>query len=161
RTRLGHRRRAAHARPARPSSNSRRRQHAYLWKKLEPTADDRTRRISSNVASAGTSPRARCLAPGGDRRRTTIGDRSMPHLHHGGSGLSPVSLIFPILAALVYLRGWLHLRTASLNVIEAWRAGSFVLGLFSIWVALASPIAVWDQTSLTGHMIQHLLLMTF
>src|SRR5262252_9026670 len=85
----------------------------------------------------------------------------MPHLHHGVSGSSPVSLIFPILAALVYLRGWLHLRTTSLNVIEAWRAGSFVLGLFLIWVALASPIAVWDQASLTGHMIQHLLLMTF
>jgi cytochrome c oxidase assembly factor CtaG len=85
----------------------------------------------------------------------------MPHLHHGVSGSSPVSLIFLILAALVYLRGWLHLRTTSLNIIEAWRAGSFVLGLFSIWVALASPIAVWDQALLTGHMIQHLLLMTF
>jgi len=85
----------------------------------------------------------------------------MPHLQHGVSGSSPVSLIFPILTALVYLRGWLHLRTTSLNVIEAWRAGSFVFGLFSIWVALASPLAVWDQASLTGHMIQHLLLMTF
>src|SRR5215467_10460956 len=85
----------------------------------------------------------------------------MQHLHHAVSGSSPVSLIFPILAALVYLRGWLHLRTTSLNAIETWRAGSFVLGLFSIWVALASPIALWDQASLTGHMIQHLLLMTF
>jgi len=62
---------------------------------------------------------------------------------------------------LVYLRGWLHLRSTSSNIIEAWRAGTFVLGLISIWVALASPIAVWDQASLTGHMIQHLLLMTF
>jgi putative membrane protein len=85
----------------------------------------------------------------------------MPHLHHGVSGSSPVSLVLTIFAALVYLRGWLHLRSTSLNVIEAWRAGSFVLGLFSVWVALASPIAVWDQSSLTGHMIQHLLLMTF
>jgi cytochrome c oxidase assembly factor CtaG len=85
----------------------------------------------------------------------------MPHLHHGVSGASPVLLILPILAALVYLRGWLFLRTTSLSVIEAWRAGSFVLGLFLIWVALASPIAVLDQASLTGHMIQHLLLMTF
>src|SRR5215831_14554150 len=85
----------------------------------------------------------------------------MPHLHHGVSGPSPVSLILPIFAALVYLRGWLHLRSTPLNVIEAWRAGSFVLGLISIWVALASPIAVWDEALLTGHMIQHLLLMTF
>jgi putative membrane protein len=85
----------------------------------------------------------------------------MPHLHHGALGSSPVSLILTIFAALVYLRGWLQLRSTSLNVIEAWRAGSFVLGLFSIWVALASPIAVWDEALLTGHMIQHLLLMTF
>jgi putative membrane protein len=85
----------------------------------------------------------------------------MPHLHHGVSGSSPVSLILTIFAALVYFRGWLHLRSTSSNIIEAWRAGSFVLGLISIWVALASPIAVWDQASLTGHMIQHLLLMTF
>src|SRR5262245_23062016 len=85
----------------------------------------------------------------------------MPHLHHGVSGSAPVSLVLLIFAALVYLRGWLHPRSTSLNVIEAWRAGSFVLGLISIWVALASPIAVWDQASLTGHMIQHLLLMTF
>ncbi len=85
----------------------------------------------------------------------------MPHPHHGLSGSSPVSLVLPIFAALVYLRGWLHVRSTSLNVIEAWRAGSFVLGLLSIWVALASPIAVWDQALLTGHMIQHLLLTTF
>ena len=86
----------------------------------------------------------------------------MPHLYHGALGSSPVSLILTIVfTALVYLRGWLHLRSTSSNVIEAWRAGSFVLGLFSIWVALASPIATWDEALLTGHMIQHLLLMTF
>jgi putative membrane protein len=85
----------------------------------------------------------------------------MPHLHHGVSGSSSVSLVLTIFAALVYLRRWLHLRSATINVIEAWRAGSFLLGLFSIWVALASPIAMWDRASLTGHMIQHLLLMTF
>jgi len=85
----------------------------------------------------------------------------MPHLHHGVLGSSPVSLILTSFAALVYLRGWFHFRSTSLNIIEAWRAGSFVLGLFSIWVALASPIATWDKALLTGHMIQHLLLMTF
>ena len=85
----------------------------------------------------------------------------MPHLHHGALGSFPVSLFLVIFTALAYLRGWLHLRSTSLKVIEAWRAGSFVLGLFSIWAALASPIAVWDEALLTGHMIQHLLLMTF
>jgi len=85
----------------------------------------------------------------------------MPHLHHAALGSSPVSLILTIFAVLVYLRGWLHVRSTSSKVIDTWRAGSFVLGLISIWVALASPIAVWDHVSLTGHMIQHLLLMTF
>src|SRR5215813_5127233 len=85
----------------------------------------------------------------------------MQHLHHGALGSSPVWLILTIVAVLVYLRGWLHVRSTSLNVIDTWRAGSFVLGLISIWSALASSIAVWDQASLTGHMIQHLLLMTF
>ncbi len=85
----------------------------------------------------------------------------MPHLHHGVWASSPVLLILTIFAALVYLRGWLQLRSTSFKAVEAWRAGSFVLGLFSIWVALASPIAIWDQALLTGHMIEHLLLMTF
>src|SRR5215475_3699977 len=65
-----------------------------------------------------------------------------------------------VLAAAVYLRGWLHLRTASATPIPVWRAVSFLLGLLAIWVAMASPVAVSDQRMLTAHMIQHLLLMT-
>jgi cytochrome c oxidase assembly factor CtaG len=41
-----------------------------------------------------------------------------------------------------------------------WRAVSFILGLFSIWVAIASPLAALDEQLLTIHMLQHLLLMT-
>src|SRR5262245_14569505 len=85
----------------------------------------------------------------------------MPHLHHGALGLSPVSLIVTIFVALVYLRGWLHLRSTSLSVVPAWRAGSFLLGLFLIGVAVGSPIVGLHKALLTGHMIQHLLLMTF
>lgn len=72
--------------------------------------------------------------------------------------------VWPTLAALlaagVYLRGWLHLRTASANVIPAWRALSFYLGLFLIWAAVFSPLAAFDEELLTVHMVQHLLLMT-
>jgi putative membrane protein len=64
------------------------------------------------------------------------------------------------LAAFFYLRGWLQLRSASVNVILAWRAGSFLLGLLLIWIALGSPLAAFDEELLTVHMIQHLLLMT-
>jgi putative membrane protein len=67
-------------------------------------------------------------------------------------------LIFLLLAALVYLRGWIHLR--STNAIPAWRAASFCGGLLCIWIAAASPLAELDEQLLSVHMIQHLLLMT-
>jgi cytochrome c oxidase assembly factor CtaG len=60
-----------------------------------------------------------------------------------------------VVTAIVYLRGWLH------TTLPAWRAASFFLGLFFIWLAAASPIASFDGRMLTAHMIQHLLLMTF
>lgn len=86
-----------------------------------------------------------------------------PHVHlASGSWSLPVSLTLAmLLTALLYLRGWLHLRSASGNVIPVWQASSFFLGLFLIWVAVASPIAAFDEQLLTVHMIQHLLLMTF
>ena len=46
------------------------------------------------------------------------------------------------------------------TAIEGWRAGSFLLGLFFIWLAVASPMAALDHELLTVHMVQHLLLMT-
>ncbi len=73
----------------------------------------------------------------------------------------PVPLTLAIVfSACLYLRGWLHLRSASVNIIPGWRAGSFLLGLFLIWVALGSPLAAFDEELLTVHMVQHLLLMT-
>jgi putative membrane protein len=85
----------------------------------------------------------------------------MPHLDHGTLGWGEFSVtVCIVVTAFVYMRGWLQLRSCSLNVIAAWRAGSFLLGLFLIWVAVASPIAAFDQAMLTVHMVQHLLLMT-
>jgi putative membrane protein len=65
-----------------------------------------------------------------------------------------------ILAALLYMRGWFHLRSSPSNIIRHWQVGSFLLGLFLIWVALGSPLAAFDEQLLTVHMVQHLLLMT-
>ena len=67
----------------------------------------------------------------------------MPHLHHGalgsfGSVFLTVTIVF---TALVYLRGWLHLRSKIVNGISAWCVCSFLVGLFLIWAAVASPIA--------------------
>src|SRR5260370_41873579 len=73
----------------------------------------------------------------------------------------PLALTLVILfAAVLYLRGWLHARSASVNI-PVWRAASFFLGLFCAWVAAASPISSLDGKMLTAHMVQHLLLMTF
>src|SRR5260370_19764892 len=66
-----------------------------------------------------------------------------------------------ILAALLYMRGWFHLRSSPSNIIRHWQVGSFLLGLFLIWVALGSPLAAFDEQLLTVHMVQHLLLMPF
>jgi cytochrome c oxidase assembly factor CtaG len=68
----------------------------------------------------------------------------------------PASLtLIIVVTSMAYLRGWLH------SALPAWRAASFFLGLFFIWLAAASPIASFDERMLTAHMVQHLLLMIF
>jgi putative membrane protein len=84
----------------------------------------------------------------------------MPHAHHASVESFWVSASL-ILAALVYLRGWLRLRRLNLDSVRSWRAGGFMLGLFLIWLAIASPLSALDHEMLTVHMVQHLLLMTF
>jgi cytochrome c oxidase assembly factor CtaG len=82
---------------------------------------------------------------------------------HGGldSWSLPISVtIVLIVVALVYLRGWHQLRNSLPHVLPAWRLGAFMAGLFSLWAAVGSPLAVLDHQLLTGHMVQHLLLMT-
>ena len=83
----------------------------------------------------------------------------MSHIHHGASESFWVSSAL-IFASLVYLRGWLRLRSHAYNNIEDWRAGGFVFGVLFIWIATASPLAALDHDMLTAHMAQHLLLMT-
>jgi cytochrome c oxidase assembly factor CtaG len=74
----------------------------------------------------------------------------------------PIPLTLTLLVAgYLYARGWFHLRSVSVNAIPAWRAASFLLGLFFVWAAIGSPLAAFDEELLTAHMIQHLLLMTF
>jgi len=86
----------------------------------------------------------------------------MPHLHHGAAeSFGPVLIIaMLVFTALVYLRGWLSPRSNSVGDIPAWRACSFLVSLFLIWLAVASPLSALDHQSLTVHMLKHLLLMT-
>jgi cytochrome c oxidase assembly factor CtaG len=65
-----------------------------------------------------------------------------------------------IVVALIYLRGWYQLRNALPDLVSVWRVAAFISGVFSLWVAVASPLAALDHQLLTVHMVQHLLLMT-
>lgn len=85
----------------------------------------------------------------------------MPHLNHGAFGsCGTVLSLFLLFIKLVYVRGWIRLRSMPSKALSFWRAFSFLLGLLLIWVAVGSPLAALDRELLTVHMVQHLLLMT-
>jgi putative membrane protein len=63
------------------------------------------------------------------------------------------------LTALIYTRGWLLLRLSSPQLLKPWRLVMFLGGLCLLWVAIGSPLAAFDEASLTVHMVQHMLLM--
>jgi putative membrane protein len=65
-----------------------------------------------------------------------------------------------VATALVYLRGWIRLRTEFSSLVPARRLTAFMSGLVSVWIVVASPLAPLDHQSLTVHMMKHLLLMT-
>ena len=51
------------------------------------------------------------------------------------------------------------MRRARVPFVPAWRCISFLLGLLTVWVALASPLDTFSSFIITAHMIQHMLLM--
>jgi putative membrane protein len=72
----------------------------------------------------------------------------------------PVPVTFAlVLTAFLYLRGWFRLRKGFPNAIPAWRLAAFMSGLFSLWIAVGSPLVAFDEDLLTIHMVQHVLLM--
>jgi putative membrane protein len=99
-----------------------------------------------------------CLATVRRNRADPEAQISMTHAHHAAMGSFWISVAL-ILAALIYIRGWLLVRKVD-EAVKAWQASSFVIGLFLLWLAIASPLAALDHELLTAHMAQHLLLMT-
>jgi putative membrane protein len=83
----------------------------------------------------------------------------MPHAHHASVESLWISVALS-LVAIVYLRQWLHVAWLVPDGIKAWRAWSFFVGLFLVWVGVGSPLSHLDHDLLTVHMVQHLLLMT-
>jgi putative membrane protein len=62
-------------------------------------------------------------------------------------------------AAILYSRGWFRHRNAFPKQIPPWRLAAFIAGLFSVWIAVGSPLVAFDDDLLTIHMVQHILLM--
>ena len=73
--------------------------------------------------------------------------------------MPPAATLALTLTALIYLRGWLLLRRAGVPFVPVWRMASFLLGLLSLWIALASPFDTFSGFLLTAHMMQHMVLM--
>jgi putative membrane protein len=84
------------------------------------------------------------------------------HAQHGhfSSLISSLTTVIFVLLVFVYSRGWFRLRRDFLISFPPWRGAAFVAGLFSLWIALGSPLAALDHQLLTVHMMKHLLLMT-
>ena len=57
----------------------------------------------------------------------------MPHTHHAAFESFWDSAVL-ILAALIYVRGWVRLRRLERDDVSGWRAASLLLGLFFIWL---------------------------
>lgn len=61
---------------------------------------------------------------------------------------------------MLYLAGWRAAHRTRTRQLPPWRAASFVAGIVSLWIAIASPIDVLDDYLLAVHMIQHFILMS-
>ena len=73
----------------------------------------------------------------------------------------PIGLTVSImLAALVYVRGWIALRRTRRVQFSDERLASFLGGLALLWMVVASPLDGFADALLTAHMIEHLLLMS-
>ena len=93
----------------------------------------------------------------------TVAEVMRPAYHAFLSSWSipPAATFAIVFWAVVYLRGWRFLRHAGVAFFPGWRMVAFFGGLGSLWVALASPLDVFNGFLLTAHMLQHMILMMF
>jgi cytochrome c oxidase assembly factor CtaG/polyferredoxin len=69
-------------------------------------------------------------------------------------------VIIPILlAAIIYVRGWLRLRRVLPSEFSDAQLASFLSGLALVFIAIESPLDSFSSLLLGVHMVQHLLLM--
>jgi putative membrane protein len=80
-------------------------------------------------------------------------------LVHGWT-LPPFLTLFSLLAVILYVRGWRRGHALRPHELPRWRAICFCSGVLAFWLAIASPLGVFDDFLLTIHMVQHLMLMS-
>jgi putative membrane protein len=81
-------------------------------------------------------------------------------MSHTGHSLVDVRVTLGLaLLALVYARGWFRIGRSFPRAISARRLAAFMVGLSSLWVAVASPLAAFHHALLSVHMVQHVVLM--
>jgi putative membrane protein len=71
-----------------------------------------------------------------------------------------VPFITLTITLILYLRGWHAIHRTRPHQLPLWRAASFLTGILSLWIALASPLDTLDDYLLAAHMIQHFILMS-
>jgi cytochrome c oxidase assembly factor CtaG len=71
----------------------------------------------------------------------------------------PWIIVSLLLAATIYLRGWWQLHPRLPRRFALWRLLAFEAGLFTLFLALSSPLHELGELLLQFHMVQHLLLM--
>ena len=65
-----------------------------------------------------------------------------------------------LVTAWIYLRGWRSLQQTRSAQFPMWRLACFYSGLFTLWLAVASPLDTLGGLLLFVHMAQHLVLMS-
>jgi putative membrane protein len=65
-----------------------------------------------------------------------------------------------IVAAVVYLRGWVEIRKTRPHQFTSAQAVSFLTGLAVLWIAVGSPMDGLADALLSAHMVEHLLIMS-
>jgi cytochrome c oxidase assembly factor CtaG len=71
----------------------------------------------------------------------------------------PWIIVWLLLAATTYMRGWWQLRRRLPRRFALWRLIAFQAGLFTLFLALSSPLHELAERLLQFHMVQHLALM--
>jgi putative membrane protein len=74
--------------------------------------------------------------------------------------IPPLTTLALLVMALVYLRGWLLIGRTRPKQFPEWRLFCFLGGLFSLFLAVASPVDTLDDRLLSAHMAQHFLFMS-